>query len=228
MNPSSPNRRSRARERSDALYRELRARISTLEYPPLTVLSENQLAAEFGVSRSPIRQVLNRLEADGLVETRHGAGTMVTDIDLAGLEQIYGFRMRLAELAGDLDPAPPGPSDFAAWRALVGDIAMLRDRPDPVAYARINMQFHALLLERVGNPPLREAIDRLFFQTARVWLHNMPDIDWAGEVAIFGREVDMMVRTLELGDMHGVGLVYRNIIASSLYRLFAYRRAAPD
>src|SRR5205823_1498223 len=91
-----------ARERFDRLYAIIRDRICTLEYPPGMRLSEEVLAAEFGVSRTPVRRVLTRLETEGLVEARHGVGTIVTDADLAELAQFYPIRMELAVLVGRL------------------------------------------------------------------------------------------------------------------------------
>src|SRR3546814_3282527 len=89
---------------SDLMRDEIRERICLLTYPPGTRLSEAALAAEFGVSRTPIRRVLAHLEAGGLVESRHGVGTVVTTIDLPRLREIYALRMRLAELIGELAP----------------------------------------------------------------------------------------------------------------------------
>ena len=75
-------RRVTATERHSRIYSTIRERISLLEYPPSTVIGENELAKEFGVSRTPIRSVLQRLNFEGLVDIRNGVGTVVTDIDL--------------------------------------------------------------------------------------------------------------------------------------------------
>ena len=95
--PSSP-----ARERFERIYRTLRDRICLLDYPPGTRLSEEELADEFATSRTPIRRVLARLEIEGLVKARHGVGTIVTDIDIEELTQVYHLRMELAVLIGRL------------------------------------------------------------------------------------------------------------------------------
>src|SRR5690554_3961959 len=76
------------------IYLELRERIAVLTYPPGTALSETKLAEEFGVSRTPIRQVLQHLEFDGLVEAKHGIGTIVSAIDFMYLQQVYALRDR--------------------------------------------------------------------------------------------------------------------------------------
>src|SRR5215212_2740 len=95
-----------ARERFERIYGTIRDRICLLEYEPGMRLGEEELAREFGVSRTPIRRVLSRLETEGLLESRHGVGTFVTTIDFGNLMQVYQFRMELAELIGKLDPIP--------------------------------------------------------------------------------------------------------------------------
>src|SRR3982750_3276441 len=97
---------------SPSIYEELRDRICILRYPPAHVLRESELAAEFGVSRTPIRQVLQRLEVEGFVETRNGVGTIVTGVDFKAFRDVYELRLRLAELLGQLSPRPPTEADI--------------------------------------------------------------------------------------------------------------------
>src|SRR3546814_8186046 len=77
----------RSQERFARIYHALRDRICLLEYPPGLRLSEEEIAQEFDVSRTPVRRVLARLESEGLVEARHGVGTMVTSVDIRRSEE---------------------------------------------------------------------------------------------------------------------------------------------
>ena len=77
------------RERFERMYKAIRDRICLLEYEPGARLSEEELAREFGVSRTPLRRVLSRLESEGLLESRHGVGTFVTDVDIDALLPVY-------------------------------------------------------------------------------------------------------------------------------------------
>lgn len=88
-------------QRNQKLYAQLRDRICMLDYPPETRLSEEALAAEFGISRTPLRRVLARLEDEGLVQSIHGVGTLVTDVDIYEMQHVYDLRMELAQLIGD-------------------------------------------------------------------------------------------------------------------------------
>jgi len=92
-----PDSQEGSEQRHLRIYRTIRERISLLEYTPGMVLSEAELATEFDVSRTPIRRVLQRLHYEGLTEIRNGVGTIVKDIDIKMMKEIYDLRMHLAE-----------------------------------------------------------------------------------------------------------------------------------
>jgi DNA-binding GntR family transcriptional regulator len=79
-------------DRFQRIYRQIRERICLLHYPPGTVLNETALATEFGVSRTPLRRVLQQLNHEGLVEIKNGVGTIVTDINMKTFKDIYDLR----------------------------------------------------------------------------------------------------------------------------------------
>lgn len=96
--------RTGKRVATEAIYETLRDRICLLQYPPGAILKEAEIAAEFGVSRTPIRSVLQRLIFGGLVESRDGIGTIVTSLSLTELRDIYEVRLKIAEMIGHLSP----------------------------------------------------------------------------------------------------------------------------
>jgi len=135
---------------NERIYNTIRDRICLPEYEPGARLGEEELAREFGVSRTPLRWVMSRLESEGLLEGRHGVGTFVTDADLEGLTQVYQLRMELAELIGRLDPQPRSPADLGRVRDIVSRCDRLLEAPDASTFARINMDFFQEL-EAVGD-----------------------------------------------------------------------------
>src|SRR5213595_658093 len=118
-----------ARERFERIYNTIRDRICLIEYEPGARLAEEELAREFGVSRTPLRRVLSRLEGEGLLESRHGVGTFVIDVDLETLIPVYRLRMELAELIGKLDPIPRTPDDLARVGAILDRCDQLIGNP---------------------------------------------------------------------------------------------------
>jgi DNA-binding GntR family transcriptional regulator len=207
-----PPRESQA-ERFDRIYKTIRERISLLEYAPGAVLNEGLLAEEFGVSRTPVRSVLQRLNYEGLVTTRNGVGTIVTEVDVETFKDIYALRMRLAEDLGVLSPLAPRPDVLDALRRLQARAQALRNgSPDHTAYARLCNALHEQLLELSGNMVLREITDLLYYRAARVWLAFLPNIDWEAELRNLESEIAETIRALEFEDFQGVGYVRRHYL----------------
>ncbi len=220
-----------ARGRFDRIYAILRTRICLLDYAPGMRLREDDLADEFETSRTPVRRVLARLEDEGLLRSVHGVGTIVTDIDIGGLEQVYQLRVELAELIGKLSPVQPDAAGIAAFRAARERCAQLVAAPDAREFARINMDFFHLLMTLTANEPLRAISERLYYQTARIWLKTASGLGGyqqvlTDETAIFHREVADIVAAVEIGNLETVGHIRRSHIAMSFARLKAQAGAA--
>jgi DNA-binding GntR family transcriptional regulator len=212
-----------ARERFERIYGTIRDRICLLEYEPGARLAEEDLARDFGVSRTPIRRVLSRLESEGLLESRHGVGTFVTDVDLDSLAQVFQLRMELAELIGKLDPLPRSPDDLERVRAIVLRCDELLEAPQPKAYARINMDFFQELAAMTGNQPLREISERLYYLTTRIWLKSVPHLNLRDEIIVFRREVADILAAMEVGDLEAVGFIRRSHISMSVKRMQSFK-----
>src|SRR5262245_6269575 len=135
----------------EAIYATLRDRICLLDYPPGTVLREAELAEEFGISRTPIRTVLQRLAFGGLIESRDGVGTIVTSLTIGELRDIYEVRLRIAEMIGFLSPRPCTAEQVAAAAALSRRAERLTQRFDLIEYWRINHDLHFLIGDVIGN-----------------------------------------------------------------------------
>jgi DNA-binding GntR family transcriptional regulator len=209
----------RTRQRFEDMYGLIRTRISLLDYEPGQRLSEEVLAEEFGVSRTPIRRVLARLESEGLLRSKQGVGTIVTDVDIEALTQTYQLRMELAELIGRLNPAPVTAEVIAKFRAILERCQRLNEQPDPRIFAQINIDFFHALASLTENQPLKEISERLYYRTTRIWIKSINKMDLAEEVSIFGREVADILNAVEIGDLEAVGYIRRSHISMSFRRL---------
>lgn len=208
-----------ARQRLAHIHATVRERIALLHYPPGARLDLDALAAEFGVSRTPIRSALQRLEHEGLVETRHGVGTRVTAIAFDDVCEIAAFRMRLAELIGDLSPLAPSPAVLGRLRAARDACAGLLCRVDPEGFGRVDLEVHECVCALIGHPQLRQVYDALYYRTARIWTVLLPTLPWETEVSIFLADIELTLQAMERGDVRGVGFLTRNALAAMLYRL---------
>lgn len=204
------------------IYKTIRERVCLLQYPPGEMLSENALAAEFAISRTPMRRILRLLEFEGLVLSRQGVGTLVTTVDLKSLKEVYMLRIKLAELIGELSPTPSAEGDLAVLDRLLERLQTMSEKRDYEALGRINMEFNDALVRFISNLALRDISDRLYYQTARVWPQILPDMDWTEEVDYMATEIRQIAEALRQGDMRRVGQTRRDHISMSLSRIQRY------
>ncbi|MCB1754683.1 MAG: GntR family transcriptional regulator [Gammaproteobacteria bacterium] len=220
LQPGAEENRSDAETRFDTMYIRLRERITLLDYEPGMRISEEGMAQEFNVSRTPVRRVFSRLEAEGLVEIRHGAGTFVTAVAPEDLRAVYLLRMELIQLIDVLSPRPAQDETIQGMRALQQQTLEIKGSENPKRlFALVNMRMFELMMELVGNAPLREILQLLFYRTARMWPYLMDDEIVIREAETLYREIDETVRVLENGQVPTAGHLRRCHIAMALQRL---------
>lgn len=171
------------------IHAELRERIILLDLPPGARLREEQLAEQFGVSRTPIRQVLDRLEFEGLVEQGEGRGARVSALDPKELRDIWAMRLRIAEMVSDFIRLPSGGETLASLEAIRNELAELKETRDTRSLGALYNRYHEVMLTLVGNAALARIHDLLYVQTARVWMQFLPEMDIDEEIDIMAQEV---------------------------------------
>lgn len=146
---------------ADSAYREIRQAILDGQLAPGARLSVPELAAQLGVSRSPIREALLLLEREGLATSSHNRGAVVATPDGQDLRDLYDVREVLEGLV----------ARQAAERATEDDRAALAElwqqHEDAVAagdlqrHMSTDLQFHQRLREAARNPRAIAVLDRL-------------------------------------------------------------------
>ncbi len=223
MSDNAVQERTRSQDRFWTIYSTLRERIALLEYSPGAKLSEGDLASEFGVSRTPLRRALSRLEAEGLVDSRHGVGTFVTILDIHELREVYRLRRELAPLLSVLSPNEPTSGIINKMRSVRVDCEKIKTSSRPKqAFAKMNIAFFRVLMQLVGNRALKEIMERLFYRTARMWPALTTEDEIVAEADVFIDEIDETIRTLEAGDVDAAAHVRRAHISLAFNRLEKY------
>jgi DNA-binding GntR family transcriptional regulator len=175
----------------DALVDELAAAIQTRvlngELETGTWLRQESLAAEFGVSRTPVREALRKLQATGLVEVQPRRGALVRGLNAREIREAYEVRAELEGLAAELAATRVRDAELqrlrdaqALFRHSVAALLAWRDRagadaPPPDAYVewnRGNDQFHLAVQEAAGNARLAATLADLHrsFPRDLTWL----------------------------------------------------------
>lgn len=153
-----------ARSLAEGVYAELKEDIFDFRLMPGQRFSENELASRLGVSRTPVRQALHRLEHEGYIVVESKSGWTVRAFDFQAFEELYDVRLVL-ELAAvrrlcEIDPMPALAPLREAW--LVSPEERL---DDPRAVGLSDEAFHAALVTAAGNAELarmhREVAERI-------------------------------------------------------------------
>ncbi|WP_420336734.1 GntR family transcriptional regulator [Roseibium sp.] len=209
----------------DDIFEILRMRICLLDYAPEARLNERDLAAEFGISRTPMRAVLQRLERDGLIESRHGQGTSVTSIDLKRMQDVYLVRMRLTDALADSEQLPISSDLEKELADLITACEAVCESRDKREFARINIRLNTIMHGLVKNDVLREINEKLFFESARFWFLLLDALDFEEQVTALSDEISMLRRAIALRDIRLAAEIHKShlaLVQSSIRQQSAY------
>ena len=160
---------SRDHSAADRVCEELKAAILSLELKPGQLLQERQIAQATGVSRTPVREALQRLERDGLVKIVPRVGAYVVPISFDDVREIYQLRILLESTAVTWAINRLDPNELRAIEALL--LAMPDESLSPTQrqeLAQLDFRFHELILTAAGNSRLLSIVRNLNAQGFRV------------------------------------------------------------
>jgi DNA-binding GntR family transcriptional regulator len=164
-----PRAASRGRPRKPPapdITRVLRERIATQEIPPGSKLGESELALEFGVPRTRVREALSVLEQRGLVERIPNRGAVVMRLELSHVAHLYDVREVLEGLCARLATLH---GDRARWQAALahfkGPMARYVADGDIDAYIAGYEAFRRELIDSARNPMLAGMLDSILERT---------------------------------------------------------------
>ncbi|ATG52421.1 GntR family transcriptional regulator [Brachybacterium vulturis] len=191
---------------SDRAHSTLRQEIVDGLLEPGTVLGEVEQSARLGISRTPLREALARLIADGLAETSRGRGLVVSAVSLDEAPRLFDLRIALETLAGrraaerteDPEDGPGLRTRFTALAARFEQAtAQLAAGTDPRRYYALTAELDAELDAACGNPYLAESLRglRLHLGRLRRLARNSP-----GRLADSAREHAAISRAIATGD----------------------------
>jgi DNA-binding GntR family transcriptional regulator len=156
---------------AERAYHALRDRIVTLEMPPGSLIREEELMKQLGMSRTPLREALSRLGREKLVTVMSRRGTFVSEVNVGDVGQIYEFRRELEVLT----------AGWAAERRTERDLPLIDAQldalrgapPSPDADAReqiaVDRATHSLIYRLSRNAHLEEVLGSYYFLAIRIW-----------------------------------------------------------
>lgn len=201
------------------IYQTIRNRILFLEYEPGQILNEQQLAKEFEVSRTPLREVLSRLEWEHLVRILPRTGTMIAEIELNKIMNVFQIRVSIEEMVGKMAAENFGAARLERLRQLHLACGRIMNHRDRRALTDIEFELRALFHEAAGNPFLTEMSERLYAITFRLWYLNMDRGDWQKEVRSVEEDLEILPDIMIKGDPLEVGRVRHAQLMKHLERI---------
>jgi DNA-binding GntR family transcriptional regulator len=152
---------------AEQAYQRLRDKIVRLELAPGDVLREDDLRAELGVGRTPIREALQRLAREHFVSVIPRRGMYVSGIDVSELSMLFETRTVLEPYAARL-AAARGTDEH--WDEMTDALRGAKGAGrDPHALMAIDRRCHELMWTAAGNRFLLDTLDMLYAQSDRLW-----------------------------------------------------------
>ena len=162
---SEPTRTlQRAKSLTEQAAEQIRSRIVGGEFELGTPLSENTLAAELGVSKTPVREALLRLKMEGLVSILPQRGTIVFDMTADEIRELGELRETMEVSALRLAAGRSRAALVRALDKLVGAMAVALAEDDAVRYRTLDAEFHQAFFERCGNRYFLSTYDSFAFR----------------------------------------------------------------
>lgn len=204
------------------IYNALKDRIIHLDYAPGTILKEQELAAEFGVSRTPLRTVLFRLEWEHLIKILPRTGIFVMELELSTITNVFQARLELEAVIGAMAFARLSAQQIQRFKELEAECSLVKPEKAPKKLAGIDMENKQIFHEAAGNPFLAEMSERLYALTYRLWYFNLLKMDpanWGNEVEAVREDLVILGQCFTAGTPEQLGQARKNQLLKHLERI---------
>ena len=154
-------------------YEKLRVRIVTNSVAPGEILNEKELMAQLAIGRSPLREILFRLQEENLIKPLPRLGYMVTTLDIFEVRELVELRRELEGYAGFLAAQRITDEQLGELRTIIDEAETetegARDVTNISEYS--DTRFHSLLYRAAGNQKLVKILQDLHIVMLRIWFH---------------------------------------------------------
>lgn len=171
-------------------------------------LTEESLSRQLGISKSPVREALNRLESEGLIRIESRKGAFLPRHTIKDVEDLYGLREALETHAVATAKVTPELVE-ALWRSVdhARDFLAANDKRQHIEE---DVRFHALLASAAGNPLLARTVENVLHQ---IWIFRRASYDLSRSIAVATHSI--IVTALEQGDRAAAVRAIREHIAAA-------------
>jgi DNA-binding GntR family transcriptional regulator len=154
--------------RAGRAYREIRAAILNLTFQPGQKLQETSLARWLGISRTPVREALQRLQSEGLIEAQSSRGVVVAQVSLEDVENAYRLLEVIEGLSSRLAAERLSEDGAAALSALTDQMRAAADAGDLDGWIKLDAELHDAVRAVAANPKLSQVASTVYPTIERV------------------------------------------------------------
>lgn len=208
------------------VYDALRGKILSLEFPPGTSLSRNALAKEFGVSLTPVREAMQRLEEDGLLRIMPQSGTVVNRIDVDQLWETQFLRVAVeTEVVRRLATGDHADTVARARAILRMQEALLGDTEQIGMFNELDRAFHRTLFAGVGMANLQKMLLRRMGHLLRCQRLDLPSEGKMADIVDHHRRI---LDGIAAAEPETAAEAMRSHLSGTISRLDVLRATYPD
>jgi DNA-binding GntR family transcriptional regulator len=215
----------RHRGASGTVFAWLRQQILTGGLRPGQAISENELAQRLGVSRTPVREAIIRLESEGLLTVRPQVGTTVAPIDVEAVADVQFLREAIECRTVALAAANVTRADARDLRAQLKHQARVAARGDHAAFVPLDDTMHQRLIAMAGRPRVWRAVEDAKAQLDRVRFLSLEDPAWLA--TIHGQHEEIVERVIA-GDADGAVAAMSRHLRAVFASIETIARARPE
>jgi DNA-binding GntR family transcriptional regulator len=207
---------------AEQAYTELHDRIVTLRLPPGAPLREDELMAELGIGRTPLREAVKRLALENLVAVQPRRGTFVTAVEAADIVNITEVRAELEGYAAELAALRLDPEGHATAEKLLREVEKLSRPGDQDWLMRFDERIHRFTWEAARNPYLSETLERYFTHSLRIWYMILDRVPGLGHAV--HDQTQLLEAILDRNGPHARTIMHEHVLAFQREILAAFSR----
>jgi DNA-binding GntR family transcriptional regulator len=218
----APDRRRGA---SGSAYAWLRDEILSGRLRPGRTLSEKEVAQRLGVSRTPVREAIIRLDNEGLLTVRPQVGTTVAPIDVDAVADGQFLREAIECRTVALAARRVTPADARELKAQLREQARVAARGDHAAFVPLDDRMHQKLVAMAGRPRIWRAVEDVKAQLDRVRFLSLEDPAW---LATIHRQHQEIVERVLAGDADGAAAAMARHLRAVFASIETIARTSPE
>lgn len=167
----------------DEAYVKLEEKIVTMDLPPGVLLSENELATQLGLGRTPVREALQRLARQHLVEIMPRRGIRVSEIDVREQLRLIEVRKVLEQLQANLAAKRASEAQRARFFEIADEMESAAEHNDYLSFVRLDSEYNTLMSSACDNMFAGDMLNQLHGLSRRFWHRHYQQSDDLPEAA---------------------------------------------